>query len=70
MNSGIVLNGSDGETILTSNRPELVLLRQTHHVELRKVRMRVDFCDRAPRLRTVTYNGSGTLERAQVPRGK
>lgn len=41
--------GSDSETILTPQRPGLVLPQQTHHVEpLGKMRMQVDFYDRAP----------------------
>lgn len=40
---------ADGETILTPSRPGLVLPQQPHHVEpLGKIRMQVDFYDRAP----------------------
>ena len=41
-------DGGDG-TILTPDRPGLVLPQQTHHVEpLGRMRMQVDFYDRAP----------------------
>lgn len=40
--------GGDG-TILTPNRPGLIRPQQTHHVEpLGRMRMQVDFYDRAP----------------------
>lgn len=44
-----VLADGGGETILTPERPGLVLPQQTHHVEpLGKMRMRVDFYDVPP----------------------
>lgn len=46
-----ILADGGGETILTTNRPGLVLPEQTHRVEpLGKVRMRVDFYDQPPEL--------------------
>ena len=41
--------GGGSETILTPDHPGLVLPQQPHHVEpLGKIRMQVDFYDRAP----------------------
>lgn len=41
--------GASSETILTPDHPGLVLPQQPHHVEpLGKIRMQVDFYDRAP----------------------
>ena len=42
-------HGGGSETILTPERPGLVLPQQTHHVEpLGRMRMQVEFHDRAP----------------------
>jgi tellurite resistance-related uncharacterized protein len=45
----LVLDDGSGETILTPDRPGLIRPQQPHHVEpLGRIRMRVDFHDRAP----------------------
>lgn len=51
--------GPEG-TILTPDRPGLIRPQQTHHVEpLGRVRMRVDFYDRAPQEPLVPADASG-----------